>query len=123
MARLGRTFLPDQPLHLIQRGNNRGAVLFGEDDYAQYGGWLAEAADGYGCRIHADVFMTNHVHLCWSRRSARTACRAPCNRWGDARCAPSTRRIAEPERSGRGAPGSRRSTVRLISSRAVARLN
>jgi putative transposase len=63
MARLGRTFLPDQPLHVIARGNNRGAVFFGEDDYAQYGGWLAEAADGYGCRIHADVFMTNHVHL------------------------------------------------------------
>jgi hypothetical protein len=38
-------FLPDQPLHAIQRGNNRGAVFFGEDDYAQYGGWLAEAAD------------------------------------------------------------------------------
>jgi putative transposase len=34
-----------------------------EDDYAQYGGWLAEAADGYGCRIHAYVFMTNHVHV------------------------------------------------------------
>jgi putative transposase len=63
MARLGRTFLPDQPLHVIARGNNRGAVFFGEDDDAQYGGWLAEAADGYGCRIHADVFMTNHVHL------------------------------------------------------------
>src|SRR6202011_132261 len=51
MARFGRTFLPDQPLHAIQRGNNRGAVFFGEDDYAQYGGWLAEAADRYGCRI------------------------------------------------------------------------
>jgi REP-associated tyrosine transposase len=37
--------------------------LFSEDDYAQYGGWLAEAADGYGCRIDACVFMTNHVHL------------------------------------------------------------
>jgi putative transposase len=63
MARLGRTFLPDQPLHVIARGNNRGAVCFGEHDFAQYGGWLAEAADGYGCRIHATVFMTNHLHL------------------------------------------------------------
>jgi putative transposase len=35
----------------------------GEDDYVQYRGWLAEAAEGYGCRIHAYVFMTNHVHL------------------------------------------------------------
>jgi hypothetical protein len=56
MARLGRTFLPDQPLHVISRGNNRGAVLFGEDGYAQYAGWLAEAVDGHGCRIHAQVF-------------------------------------------------------------------
>ena len=43
MARLGRYFLPDQPLHVIQRGNNRGAILFCEDDDAQYRGWLAEA--------------------------------------------------------------------------------
>ena len=27
--------------------NNRGAIFFGEDDYARYGGWLAEAANGY----------------------------------------------------------------------------
>jgi putative transposase len=122
VARLGRYFLPDQPLHVIQRGNNRGAVFFGEDDDAQYGGWLAEVADGYGCRIHAYVFMTNHVHLLVTperqdslprtmqslrRRYVRT----------------STRRIAVPERSGRGAAGPRRSTARLISSRAVAMSN
>jgi REP element-mobilizing transposase RayT len=34
MARLGRYFLPDQPLHAIQRGNNREAIFFAEDDYA-----------------------------------------------------------------------------------------
>lgn len=28
MARLGRYFLPDRPLHVIQRGNNRGAIFF-----------------------------------------------------------------------------------------------
>ena len=33
MARLGRYFLPDQPLHVIQRGNNRQAIFFCEDDY------------------------------------------------------------------------------------------
>jgi putative transposase len=63
MSRLGRYFLPDQPLHVIQRGNNRGATFFCEDDYAQYRGWLAEAGELYRCRIHAYVFMTNHVHL------------------------------------------------------------
>jgi putative transposase len=55
MARLGRTFLPDQPLHVIQRGNNRGAICFCEDDYAQYRGWLAEAAEGYRCRIQMRI--------------------------------------------------------------------
>ena len=29
MARHGRYFLPDQPLHVIQRGNNRSAILRG----------------------------------------------------------------------------------------------
>ena len=32
MARLGRYFLPDQPLHLIQRGNNRQPIFFAEQD-------------------------------------------------------------------------------------------
>jgi putative transposase len=63
MARLGRYFLPDQPLHVIQRGNNRGAIFFCDDDHARYRAWLAEAAAEYGCAIHAYVLMTNHVHL------------------------------------------------------------
>ena len=41
MARLGRYFLPDQPLHVIQRGNNREAIFFGPDDYARYRDWFA----------------------------------------------------------------------------------
>ena len=63
MARLGRYFLPDQPQHLIQRGNNRGTVFFSIDDRVQYLAWLREAAVEFGCRIHAYVLMTNHVHL------------------------------------------------------------
>ena len=63
MARLGRYFLPDQPLHVIQRGNNRQAIFFDEVDYAWFRTFLAEAADACGCAIHAYVFMTNHIHL------------------------------------------------------------
>jgi putative transposase len=63
MARLGRYFLRDQPLHVIQRGNNREAIFFAADDYACYRDWLAAAAAKYGCPIHARVLMTNHVHL------------------------------------------------------------
>ena len=28
MARLGRYFVADQPLHVIQRGNNRWSIFF-----------------------------------------------------------------------------------------------
>jgi putative transposase len=63
MARLGRYFLPDQPLHVIQRGNNRDAIFFGTDDYAHYHDWLATAAVEHACAVHAYVLMTNHVHL------------------------------------------------------------
>jgi putative transposase len=63
MARLGRYFLRDQALHLIQRGNNREAIFFDRVDYAHYGEWLAIAAGEYGCAVHAYGLMTNHVHL------------------------------------------------------------
>jgi putative transposase len=63
MARLGRYFVADQPLHVIQRGNNRQLIFFEDEDYARYRGWLAEAAAEYGCVLHAYVLMPNHVHL------------------------------------------------------------
>jgi putative transposase len=51
------------PLHLIQRGNNRSACFFAEADYARYLGELGELSRKYGCRVHAYVLMTNHVHI------------------------------------------------------------
>ena len=55
--------MPDQPLHVIQRGNDRKAVFFSEDDFAKYRDWLIEAAETCGLTVHAYVLMTNHVHL------------------------------------------------------------
>ena len=63
MATLRRYFLRDQPLHIIQRGNNRQAIFFAPEDYALYHHWLGEAAAERGLAIHAYVLMTNHVHL------------------------------------------------------------
>jgi putative transposase len=63
MARLGRYLLADQPLHVIQRGNDRQAIFFHTDDYACYRRLLAEASRHHGCAVHAYVLMTNHVHL------------------------------------------------------------
>ncbi|MDH5651091.1 MAG: transposase [Gammaproteobacteria bacterium] len=63
MPRKGRFYLPGVPAHVVQRGNCRQAVFFCDDDYAAYLGWLEEGAIRYGCKIHAYVLMTNHVHL------------------------------------------------------------
>jgi putative transposase len=63
MPRLPRFQLPGMPQHVIQRGNNRSNCFFEQADYVFYLDSLREAADRYGCRIHAYVLMTNHVHL------------------------------------------------------------
>lgn len=76
MARHGRYFLPDQPLHVIQRGNNRSAIFFDIEDYEHYRDWLAGAAVEYGCLIHAYVLMTNHVHLLVTPERAESLPRA-----------------------------------------------
>lgn len=58
-----RNHPPDQPVHVIQRGNNRNPVFFGPQDARVYLEWLAQAASAEGVAIHAYVLMTNHVHL------------------------------------------------------------
>jgi putative transposase len=63
MPRRARIALPNVPLHLIQRGNNRQSCFFADEDYRNYLDWLAEYAGKTGCRLHAYVLMTNHVHL------------------------------------------------------------
>jgi putative transposase len=63
MPRRARLALPNVPLHIIQRGNNRQACFFADEDYLNYLRWLGEYAAKTGCRIHAYVLMTNHVHL------------------------------------------------------------
>jgi len=63
MSRKPRFFIPNTPVHAIQRGNNRQAIFFDGADYQLYLNWLKVAADKYHCQIHAYVLMTNHVHL------------------------------------------------------------
>ena len=63
MARLARYFVEGQPLHIIQRGNNREPIFTEERDYLFYLECLQEAAERYGLAIHGYVLMTNHVHL------------------------------------------------------------
>lgn len=53
MPRKPRFFVPGLPVHAIQRGNNRQAVFFEDEDYRAYLGWLKLAAEKYACHIHA----------------------------------------------------------------------
>jgi putative transposase len=63
MARLPRFYLPNQPLHVIQRGNNREPIFAADADYHFYLRCLQKAADTHSLTVHAYVLMTNHVHL------------------------------------------------------------
>lgn len=63
MPRRPRVHLAGQPLHIVQRGHNRQACFFREDDYRRYLHWLALALSKHRCALHAYALMTNHVHL------------------------------------------------------------
>jgi len=63
MPRRARLRIAGAPLHIIQRGNNRGSCFFSDHDYGCYLHHLEELAARYTCAIHAYVLMTNHVHL------------------------------------------------------------
>ncbi|NHZ88641.1 transposase [Massilia sp. CCM 8733] len=69
MPRRTRLIIPDVPLHIIQRGNNRLPCFFAEADYLVYLDMLRLCAQQAGCRVHAYVLMTNHVHLLVSPQS------------------------------------------------------
>jgi putative transposase len=51
------------PQHVIQRGNNRSVIFLAHADYRFFRDCLREACDLHGCKVHAYVFMSNHVHL------------------------------------------------------------
>jgi putative transposase len=70
MPRRPRVTLPGVPLHIIQRGNNREACFYADQDYHAYLAWLDEYARKSLCAVHAYVLMTNHVHLLITPRTA-----------------------------------------------------
>jgi len=63
MPRRPRIIVPQIPLHIIQRGNNRQCCFFNDQDYQTYLNWLVEYSDITDCLVHAYVLMPNHVHL------------------------------------------------------------
>ncbi len=53
MPRRARVSLPEVPLHIIQRGNNRQACFYAEEDYGFYLDCLQEYAIKTRCHVHA----------------------------------------------------------------------
>jgi len=63
MPRRPRLNLTGLPQHIIQRGNNRSACFFAEEDFRFYLHWLHLLSSKLRCAVHAYVLMTNHIHL------------------------------------------------------------
>ena len=63
MPRSPRLVLAGQAHHVIQRGNNRQAIFFTDADRRLFLAEMCEALAAEGCRLHAYVLMTNHIHL------------------------------------------------------------
>jgi putative transposase len=63
MARQPRFDLPGIPQHVVQRGNSRLPCFLDDLDRQRYLQCLRQALGRFGCRPHAYVLMSNHVHL------------------------------------------------------------
>lgn len=63
MPRRPRLSIAGIPWHIIQRGNNRSACFYHDDDYRYYLQALQEQSQKFHCAVHAYALMTNHVHL------------------------------------------------------------
>lgn len=63
MPRQPRPIIPEVPIHITQRGNNRLQCFFADADFLVYLDLLRIAAQRAGCDVHAYVLMTNHIHL------------------------------------------------------------
>ena len=63
MPRKPRFFIPGMAVHVVQRGHSRHPVFFDTSDHHAYLDYLHDAISRHGCKLHAYVLMTNHVHL------------------------------------------------------------
>lgn len=63
MPRMSRLVLPGVPLHITQRGINKGAIFLDEEDRHYFRRLMREAFERHGIALHAFVLMDNHVHL------------------------------------------------------------
>ncbi|HWR59286.1 MAG TPA: transposase [Thermodesulfovibrionales bacterium] len=63
MPRMPRAVAPGFPHHIVQRGNNKGAVFFNDEDRAVYLFLLKKYSEKWETAVISYCLMTNHVHL------------------------------------------------------------
>jgi len=70
MARVARIQIADLAHHIINRGNNRGDIFLGEQDYLFFLLALRDASLRHQVEVHAYTLMTNHFHIVATPRTA-----------------------------------------------------
>ena len=63
MPRLARTVATGFAHHITQRGNNRQAIFFVDDDRLVYLDYLKQNSDKYSLELFGYCLMTNHIHI------------------------------------------------------------
>jgi len=63
MACLPRIVIPNQPLHIMHRGNNHQDIFESEEDMVRIIEDIVYALSKTDCYLHAYVIMINHLHL------------------------------------------------------------
>lgn len=63
MPRTPRLVLPNVPLHVVQRGNDRVRIFHSDADFLRFRDDLRASLLASGVALHAYVLMPNHVHL------------------------------------------------------------
>lgn len=71
MPRMPRLVLPGVPLHITQRGINKGAVFLDDEDRYHFRRLLRDALRSADIALHAFVLMDNHVHLLLTASNGR----------------------------------------------------
>jgi putative transposase len=72
MARRPRIYIPDVSVHVIQRGNNRGAIVRDDIDREVFTAYLRRASQQHGLSVHGFTLMKTHYHLIVTPPNARS---------------------------------------------------
>lgn len=75
MPRKPRFYLPDYPVHIVQRGHNKNNVFFENEDYKVYLDWLQEGSEWYEVPVHAYALLPNEIHILASPPDKQAASR------------------------------------------------